>query len=185
MICSKCGNYTEGEPAFCPKCGAPNQGQQTGYGAPQGGYGAPQGGYGAPQGSYYSGQPGGYPPTPTNFRVPIANRNIALCIILSIVTCGIYGLYWLVCMVNDLNVACNAPNETTGGTVLLLSIVTCGIYLFYWMYKAGGQVAYIKQCRTGYSDSNTGLVYLLLSIFGLSIVSYALIQNELNQVSGI
>ena len=107
-----------------------------------------------------------------------------MCIILSLVTCGIYGIYWLVCLVNDLNVACNAPNETTGGTVFLLSLVTCGIYMLYWLYKAGNQVNYIKQCRTGYADSNTGLIYLLLGIFGLSIVSYALIQNELNQISG-
>lgn len=31
----------------------------------------------------------------------IQQRNIALCIVLSIVTCGLYGLYWYVCLTND------------------------------------------------------------------------------------
>ena len=32
-------------------------------------------------------------------------RNVALCVILTIVTCGIYGIYWFICLVNDLNYA--------------------------------------------------------------------------------
>ena len=35
----------------------------------------------------------------------IQERNIVTCIILSIITCGIYGIYWEICLVNDLNVA--------------------------------------------------------------------------------
>ena len=31
----------------------------------------------------------------------IQQRNIAVCIILSIVTCGIYGIYWLICLNDD------------------------------------------------------------------------------------
>ena len=33
----------------------------------------------------------------------IKERNIALCIIFSIITCGIYGIYWYINMVDDLN----------------------------------------------------------------------------------
>ena len=33
----------------------------------------------------------------------IQERNIVTCIILSIITCGIYGIYWEICLVNDLN----------------------------------------------------------------------------------
>ena len=32
-------------------------------------------------------------------------------------------------------------------------------------------------------SSNSGVLYLILSILGLSIVSYALIQNELNNLA--
>ena len=108
----------------------------------------------------------------------VKERSVAVAIILSIITCGIYGLYWLACMSDDLN-ALTGCNETSGGTVVLLSIVTCGIYNWYWLYKAGEKVDMLKS-RNGVQSSNSSIIYLLLGIFGLSIVSYALIQDEIN-----
>lgn len=113
----------------------------------------------------------------------IEEKNIATCIILSIVTCGIYGLYWLVCMVNDLNVVAETPEDTSGGMVLLLSIVTCGIYELYWLYKAGEKLNAAKQKHGLSVDSNSGIIYLILGIFGFAIVSWALIQSELNKMA--
>ena len=110
---------------------------------------------------------------------PIKNRSIAVCIILTIVTCGIYGIVWMIQVVNDLNVACGEPQDTSGGVVWLLSIVTCNIYLWVWLYKAGKKV----DRMTNAMNSSNSLIYLLLGIFGFSIVSFALIQNELNKVA--
>lgn len=120
---------------------------------------------------------------PIPCRYNHATRNIGLCIVLSIITCGIYGIVWLVQLVNDLNAAAKEPNATSGGVVFLLSIITCGIYMFYWMYKAGELVNKAKMLRGRPTDGSNGILYLVLSIFGLGIVSYALIQNELNQLA--
>lgn len=111
----------------------------------------------------------------------IKERNIAVCIILSIVTCGIYGIYWFICLNNDANTASNTFT-TSGGVAFLLSIVTCGIYYFYWAYKQGEKIDAAKNSR-GMQSSNSGIVYLLLSIFGLGIIAYALMQNELNKLA--
>ena len=119
----------------------------------------------------------------TRYRAPIPRRSIGLAIVLSIVTCGIYGLYWLYCIVADLNTAVGEPEDTSGAMVILLSIVTCNIYLLYWYYKAAGKVNRLHQIKGENEDSSLGILYLLLSIFGFSIVNMALIQNELNQVS--
>lgn len=110
----------------------------------------------------------------------IQKRSIPLCIILSLFTCGIYGLYWLVCLANDINTASGRTQDTSGGMVLLLSIITCNIYGLYWMYKAGEKVDTARVSR-GMPSQNNGLLYLLLSLFGFSIVSWALLQSELNQ----
>ena len=75
----------------------------------------------------------------------IQKRSIPLCIILSLVTCGIYGLYWLVCLANDINTASGRDNDTSGGMVLLLSIITCNIYVLYCMYK---EVEKVDEART-------------------------------------
>lgn len=111
----------------------------------------------------------------------IKERNIALCIVLTIVTCGIYGIYWFICMVDELNAAAGEQEATSGIVVFLLGLVTCSIYLFYWYFKAGEKVSRAKEMRAMPSDSNTGILYLLLAIFGLSIVNYCLIQSELNK----
>lgn len=110
----------------------------------------------------------------------LQKKSIPLCIILSLVTCGIYGLYWLVCLANDINTASGRDNDTSGGMVLLLSIITCNIYGLYWMYKAGEKIDTIR-LNNNLPAENNGLLYLLLSLFKLSIVSWALLQSELNQ----
>ena len=73
------------------------------------------------------------------------------------------------------------PNAMSGGMVVLLSIVTCGIYQMIWMYKQGETIDRVKQSIGRYS-SNTAIIYLVLSIFGLNIVSMALLQDELNKL---
>ena len=45
----------------------------------------------------------------------IQKRSIGLCIVLSIVTCGIYGYYFLYTMARDTNIACAGDGETTPG----------------------------------------------------------------------
>ncbi len=109
----------------------------------------------------------------------IKRRDIAVAIILSIVTCGIYGLYWFVCLNDDLNELTDREG-TSGGVALILSLITCGIYSIYWMYKAGEKVDELKS-RRGQTSQYSGIVYIVLSLLGFGIVSYALIQDELNK----
>lgn len=107
-------------------------------------------------------------------------RNIALAIIFSILTCGIYALYWLVKMNDSVNILAGNKNYTSGGMVLLFSIITCGIYTWYWLYKMGESCDKIKKMP----GDNSAVVYLLLGIFGLGIVSYCLIQDTINKEVG-
>lgn len=109
----------------------------------------------------------------------IKNRDIAVAIVLTVVTCGLYGLYWFACLNDDLNELTD-KNGTSGGIALVLSLVTCGIYTLYWMYKSGEKVDQLKVQR-GLNPQYTGIIYLVLKILGFGIVSCALIQDELNK----
>lgn len=113
----------------------------------------------------------------------IQQRSIALSIILTIVTCGIYGIYWFICMVNEINYVSEDKEAMSGGVVYLLGLVTCGIYFLVWFYQAGERLNRAKDMRGMPTDSSLGIVYLLLSLFGFSIVTYGLIQNELNKMA--
>lgn len=106
-------------------------------------------------------------------------RNIAVCIILLFVTCGIYGIYWMI-VLNDETNAVSGRMGTSGGMVFLFSLLTCGLYSLYWMYQMGNAVEMIHD-QHGEPRGSAPVVYLLLSLFGLSVVAYALLQNELNK----
>lgn len=103
-------------------------------------------------------------------------RSVGMCVVLSIITCGIYGWYWMYCIHEDMQIVCDRPMSVSGGMVIVLTIVTCGIYGIYWSYKMGQFLDAAK----GVPGGNSGLVYLLLSIFGLDIIAWALMQSELN-----
>lgn len=109
----------------------------------------------------------------------VAPRSIALSIILSIVTCGIYMLYWQYKLNDEVNDMAEDPAALGGGMVVILSIITFGIYNLYWFYKMGQKCDYIRQ-----QDSYSSILYLVLGVFGLGIVSFALIQDSINKALG-
>lgn len=109
-------------------------------------------------------------------------KNIALYIILTIVTCGIFGFYWLYTMTNDLRTITGRTDGVSGGMVVVLTIVTCGIYGWFWLYQAGEAMDGIRGAN-GQPHGNLAILYLVLGILGLSLVSYALLQSELNKTA--
>ena len=108
-------------------------------------------------------------------------RSVALCIVLTIITCGIYGLYWMVCLTDD-STEVTGMGRTSGGMALVFSLITCGIYSIYWAYKMGEKLD-MARAQRGVPTGSLSIVYLVLSLFGLSIITFALIQSELNKNS--
>ena len=104
------------------------------------------------------------------------NRSIALWIILSIVTCGIMGIVWFVMLNNDMNAL--TPDDgyqTSGGMAVLFTLLTCGIYSIYWNYRMGQKMDKLK------NGGSHAVLFLLLSIFGLGIVNYCIMQSAINE----
>jgi hypothetical protein len=65
---------------------------------------------------------------------------------------------------------------------LLLSMLTCGLYHIYYEYKMGSELQ-IWLAQNGYAvNPNLGLVGLVLSCIGLTIVADAIYQSELNRL---
>ena len=110
-------------------------------------------------------------------------RNIAVAIILTIVTCGIYGIYWFIVLTDDARLASGDQQAPSGGIAFLLTLITCGIYGIYWAYKMGKTLVMAKQKAKLNAEDNS-VLYLILQIFGLGIINYAIMQNELNQLAG-
>ncbi len=103
----------------------------------------------------------------------ISERNIVTSVILTILTCGIYGIYWMI-KINDELLQLSDTEGSSGATVILLSIVTCGIYGIYWNYKMGSCVNKLK--RGGSND----ILFLVLGLIGFGIVNYIIAQDTIN-----
>ena len=105
--CPKCGNKVDENITYCPNCGARlEEGNTTIIN------------------NYYNNVP------------PIEERNIAMVIILSLITCGIYGIYWFVKMTDEAKQLSSSDNAG-GGLAFVYTLITCGIYMIYWNYKMG------------------------------------------------
>ena len=106
-------------------------------------------------------------------------RNIALCIVLSVITCGIYGIYWFICVTDDTNQVSDRYT-TSGAMAFVLSLITCGIYGIYWAYKMGECLDDARMTH-GEPSGSLAIIFLILNLFSLSIITLALAQNELNK----
>ena len=105
-------------------------------------------------------------------------RSLPVSILLTIVTCGIYGIYWFIVLTDEVN-QLSGEDDTSGGIAFLLMLVTCGIYGIYWAYRMGIKTGIMKERRGG-GNSDDRIIYVILEICRLGIVVYALIQNEIN-----
>ena len=47
--------------------------------------------------------------------MPIQNRNLAMYIVLSIVTCGLFGIYWFIVVTDDVKSIVNDNQTPSGG----------------------------------------------------------------------
>lgn len=104
----------------------------------------------------------------------VKHRSVPLAVLFSILTCGIYYLYWYVCITNDTNAL--SRYKTAGGvTALIFTVLTCGIYSFYWHYMLGKKVGDIE------GDSSNGALYLILCVFCLGFICLILAQSALNR----
>lgn len=103
----------------------------------------------------------------------LIKRSIASIIIFTILTCGIYSVFLMV-NINDEFATKNNEN-VNGWMVILLSILTCGIYSVIWFYQMGNKIE-----KAG--GKNEGVLYLVLTLFGLGLVSLCLMQVQENEL---
>ena len=111
----------------------------------------------------------------------VQKREIVTCILLSFITCGIYGIVWFINLTDDVAYLSEDP-EFSGAKAFLFTLITCGIYSFFWAYKLGKNIQIAQEKRNLPATDNSTL-YIILNLFGLGIVTYCLAQNEVNNMA--
>ncbi|MDR1447227.1 MAG: DUF4234 domain-containing protein [Treponema sp.] len=102
----------------------------------------------------------------------IKKRGLLGLILLSIITFGIYCLYWTYKLAKDVNSICEGDGQKTGGMLkyLLLGIITFGIYDLVWLYMLGDRLQDNAQ-RYGLTFKESGGTVLLWYILGSFIIA--------------
>ncbi|MCU7699668.1 DUF4234 domain-containing protein [Enterococcus gallinarum] len=67
-------------------------------------------------------------------KLSIQEKVHLMVILLTIITCGIYSLFWLYQTTQDLT-EYSEDYRLTPGMSVLLTIITCGLYQIYWWYR--------------------------------------------------
>lgn len=112
----------------------------------------------------------------------VQSRSIGLAILLSFITCGIYGLYWMYKIFEETRII-RGDREGSAGLDLVLTIITCGIYGFYAVYQASKRLYEAELAQGNPYASDESVLILILYIF-VSIVSLAIIQSKINKMVG-
>lgn len=106
----------------------------------------------------------------------IKKRSIPLALLFSVITLGIYYLYWFICITNDTNKL--AKTKTAGGVMAIVwTVLTCGIYRWYWAYMLGKKLGEIE------GDGSQGFLHLLLHFIFLDFISRIIAQKTLNEAA--
>ena len=140
MFCIKCGLKQKQGAGFCTGCGTQLQGGQQ--------------------------QPQQQVAVQQNTMGPMRNRNLGMMVLLTIVTFGIYNLYWYCSVQNQIHLRTGKGFSGVGH--FFMSIVTLGIYVIYWYFVVSGRIKLLGGKNRG---ATYGLIYLVTFILG-SILMY-------------
>ena len=108
-------------------------------------------------------------------------RSIPILIILSIVTCGIYYLYWIYKTTDEIK-NFMGRDDINPALELILVLVTCNIYSLYWYYKYGKIVYLEMTAKVGMDNSEDSTVLLVILGLLVYVVAGAIMQDKLNAI---
>lgn len=109
----------------------------------------------------------------------IKERNIALAVVLTIVTCGIYGIYWLVMLAKESVSVKDASDSAVLEIVLMILFYPAGFYLAEKKFAEGC-------AEKGIAHNDNSILYLVLGLCvpGIGIyINSCVMQNDLNKLA--
>jgi hypothetical protein len=174
-VCAGCGAELKAHWKVCPECGTPVQAAQEAEVPP-----TPAAPVSPPVQQPYQ-QPAPEPvPPPVSppvqqpYQPPVSmivKYSFASLIALSIITFGIYSLYWIHRLAKDVNAMCEGDGKKTAGLpgYFFLNLITLGVYGLVWVYMLGNRL-HDNAPRYNRTFTENGVTVLLWSIPGLCII---------------
>lgn len=106
----------------------------------------------------------------------IKPRNIVVAIILSIITCGIYGIYWTIMMTREAVSVKDPTDSAVLEILLMLFLPFVGFMMVEKKFTEG-----LAAQNIAHQDNS--VLYLVLGLVGLGIIPMCMIQSDLNKLA--
>ena len=163
--CPSCGERLTPKAKFCDYCGEklPEDSQEAGASS-------------APVSKKASKKASRKPPISRD----AAFVGIGMGIVLTILTCGFYMLFWQARQFRVLN-AWLGRKEYGFWSWYFYGLFTCSVYWIYHEYKMANGICEIQHKRGWPENPQLAVICLLLSACGLSVASMAIQQEEINK----
>ena len=107
--------------------------------------------------------------------------NVALYLVFTILSCGLFNLYWNYRQMD----ACNellGRDEFNFVLWLILSFITCGLYHLYYQYKMGSALNEIQRKYRMPISEGLPALSVLAAFFGFGVVADCIHQVEINKI---
>ncbi|MFI5349967.1 MAG: DUF4234 domain-containing protein [Elusimicrobiota bacterium] len=108
--------------------------------------------------------------------------DVAAGIIFSVITCGLYNVYWNYRQMQALNILMGR-REFSFAKWAILTLLTFGLYHIYYEYRMGVELQGWLTAHGRAVNEHLALIGLLLSMFALTVVADAVYQHELNKLT--
>ena len=118
---------------------------------------------------------------PENQGKPRYYLSIPLYLILTLLTCGIFNLYWNYLQMESCNGLLKRV-EFRFGYWILFTLLTCGIYHIFYQYKMGAAIVEMQRIDDTLVFDALPVISVIVTVLGLSIVVDCIHQHEINKL---
>ena len=114
--------------------------------------------------------------------VLLEERNIALAVIFSFLTFGIYYIYWFNKVANTIKIM---DRDYSGAAPETIFFFIVPFYSFYWVYTRGRKLAVVANEKWHYHKiTDDSFIYIVVAVLLCSFVVIAIMQNDINSFAG-
>ena len=107
------------------------------------------------------------------------DKDIFACIVFSVVSLGIYYLYWVYKIMRKIHIL-NGEYPDSGLELLCYALVP--FYDLYWFYTRTTRLAQ-GLGRRGFTCHDNGVLNIILTLLGFPIIGIAIMQDDLNHLA--
>jgi hypothetical protein len=108
-------------------------------------------------------------------------RSPAAVVVLSLLTCHIYSLYWIFSFASEMKNIIRRDDISPGLEVLFC--ILCFPYVIYWSYRYGEYIKDVQAEAGVHVDNELPVLFLIMSFMCLFVVNMAIMQSKMNDLA--